>query len=78
MRPSMTRQRNCSGVRSCCSHCLALARSAVITPGSACSHLYDPPARRAIFYRGANAGQWGFVCSQPLFYYGKDPFLALR
>ena len=25
----------------------------------------------------ANAGPWGFVCSQPLFYYGKDPFLAL-
>ena len=58
---------------------VALARSAVITPGNACSHLYDPPrAQGAIFYpSGANAGPWGFVCSQPLFYYGKDPFLAL-
>jgi site-specific DNA-methyltransferase (adenine-specific) len=58
---------------------VALARSAVMTPGNACSHLYDPPrAQGAIFYpSGANAGPWGFVCSQPLFYYGKDPFLAL-
>lgn len=55
-----------------------LARSGVMTPGNACSHLYDPPrAQGAIFYpSGANAGPWGFVCSQPLFYYGKDPFLA--
>ena len=58
---------------------VALARSAVITPGNACSHLYDPPrAQGAIFYpAGVNIGPWGFVCSQPLFYYGKDPFLAL-
>jgi len=58
---------------------MALARSGVMTPGNACSHLYDPPrAQGAIFYpSGANAGPWGFVCSQPLFYYGKDPFLAL-
>ena len=56
---------------------VSLARSAVITPGNACSHLYDTPrAQGAIFYpSGANAGPWGFVCSQPLFYYGKDPYL---
>ena len=56
---------------------IALARSAVITPGNACAHAYDVPrAQGAIFYpSGANAGPWGFVCSQPLFYYGKDPYL---
>ena len=49
-----------------------------MTPGNACSHLYDPPrAQGAIFYPGgANSGPWGFVCSQPLFYYGADPWLA--
>jgi DNA modification methylase len=57
---------------------MALARGGVMTPGRANAHLYDPPrAMSAIFYpSGANAGPWGFVCSQPLFYYGKDPFLA--
>ena len=56
---------------------MAIARSGVVTPGRACAMLYDPPrAFGAIFYpSGANAGPWGFVCSQPLFYYGKDPYL---
>ena len=57
---------------------MALARSGIMTPGNACAHLYDTPRTQgAIFYpSGANAGPWGFVCSQPLFYYGKDPYLA--
>lgn len=57
---------------------VSLARSGVVTPGNANAHLYDPPrSQGAIFYpSGANAGPWGFVCSQPLFYYGKDPYLA--
>ena len=57
---------------------VSMARSAVVTPGNANAHLYDVPrAQGAIFYpSGANAGPWGFVCSQPLFYYGKDPFLS--
>lgn len=57
---------------------VALARSAVVTPGNANAHKYDPPrAMGAIYYpSGANSGPWGFVCSQPLFYYGKDPYLA--
>ena len=57
---------------------VALARSSVVTPGSRCGHIYDVPAAQgAIFYpSGANVGPWGFVCSQPLYYYGKDPYLA--
>ena len=54
------------------------SRSAVVTPGNANAHLYDPPrSQGAIFYpSGANCGPWGFVCSQPLFYYGADSYLA--
>ncbi len=57
---------------------VALSGCALVTPGNANSHLYDPPrAQGAIFYpSGANSGPWGFVCSQPLFYYGRDPHLA--
>ena len=57
-----------------------MARSAIVTPGNANAFAYDVPrAQGAIFYpSGANAGPWGFVCSQPLFYYGKDPFLMKR
>ena len=57
---------------------VALAAAGIVTPGNANAHAYDPPrAQGAIFYpSGANSGPWGFVCSQPLFYYGKDPYLA--
>jgi DNA modification methylase len=57
---------------------VALARSAVVTPGNANAFKYDEPrSLGAIYYpSGANSGPWGFVCSQPLFYYGKDPYLA--
>jgi len=57
---------------------VSLARSAVITPGNANAFKYDEPRSiGAIYYpSGANSGPWGFVCSQPLFYYGKDPYLA--
>lgn len=57
---------------------MSISAAGVMTPGNACCHLYDPPRTQgAIFYpSGANAGPWGFVCSQPLFYYGKDPYLA--
>jgi DNA modification methylase len=57
---------------------VSIARSAVITPGSANAFKYDEPrAIGVIFYpSGANSGPWGFICSQPLFYYGKDPYLA--
>ena len=57
---------------------VALARSSIVTPGNANAFKYDPPrALGAIYYpAGANSGPWGFVCSQVLFYYGKDPYLA--
>ncbi len=49
-----------------------------MTPGPASMFFYPHPrAVGAIYYpSGANSGPWGFVCSQPIFYYGKDPYLA--
>lgn len=57
---------------------VSIARSAIVTPGNANAFKYDEPrCMGAIYYpSGANSGPWGFVCSQPLFYYGKDPYLA--
>ena len=59
---------------------VAKARSALVTPGNANAFKYDEPRSiGAIYYpSGANSGPWGFVCSQPIFYYGKDPYLANR
>ena len=56
---------------------VSFARSAIVTPGNANAFKYDEPrSLGAIYYpSGANSGPWGFVCSQPLFYYGKDPYL---
>ena len=57
---------------------VGLARSAIVTPGNANAFKYDEPRSLGVIYypSGANSGPWGFVCSQPLFYYGKDPYLA--
>lgn len=57
---------------------VSMARSAIITPGNANAFKYDEPRSLGVIYypSGANSGPWGFVCSQPLFYYGKDPYLA--
>lgn len=50
----------------------------VLTPGIRNMFLYPKPdGVGTIFYpSGAGLGRWGFTCSQPIFYYGKDPYLA--
>lgn len=50
----------------------------VLTPGSRNAFRYpEPDALGTIFYpAGAGLGRWGFTCSQPILYYGKDPYLA--
>lgn len=50
---------------------------AVLTPGQSLMFKYpEPTAIGAFFYpAGAGSCSWGFVCWQPIFYYGKDPFL---
>lgn len=49
----------------------------VLTPGSRNVFLYPrPTALGTIFYpSGAGLGKWGFTCSQPILYYGADPYL---
>ena len=50
----------------------------VMTPGLRNMFAYPKPdGVGTIFYpSGAGLGRWGFTCSQPIFYYGKDPYLA--
>ena len=57
---------------------VGMSRSAIVTPGNANAFKYDEPRSLGVIYypSGANSGPWGFVCSQPLFYYGKDPYLS--
>lgn len=58
--------------------CIERFGRVVMTPGLRCMFKYpEPRSVGSIFYpSGANAGPWGFVCSQPIFYYGADPYLA--
>lgn len=57
---------------------LLLAGRAAITPGVRCMMLYPRPTDVGCFYSAAGTGMtsWGFSCSQPIFFYGKCPYLA--
>lgn len=57
---------------------VAKSKAAIVTPGIKNAFKYDvPKSFSSIFYpSGANCGPWGFVCAQPLFYYGNCPYLA--
>ena len=50
----------------------------VITPGLRAMWLYPKPTDVGVIWSAAGAGMtsWGFNCSQPILYYGKDPYLA--
>jgi DNA modification methylase len=50
----------------------------VLTPGFRCLWLYPEPRQLGVIYypSGAGSGPWGFSCSQPILYYGKDPYLS--
>lgn len=50
----------------------------VMTPGQRMMFKYPEPTAVGVFYYPAGTGScsWGFVGWQPIFYYGKDPFLA--
>jgi DNA modification methylase len=58
--------------------CIGHVRSMAVTPGTRCAFLYPPPDDIGCFYSaaGTGLGKWGFSCSQPILYYGKDPYLA--
>jgi site-specific DNA-methyltransferase (adenine-specific) len=50
----------------------------VLTPGQNLMFKYPEPDAIGAFYYPAGTGScsWGFVGWQPIFYYGKDPYLA--
>lgn len=56
---------------------LNLAERAAIFPGPAMLWNYPPPASLGSVFTMAGAGRtaWGFQCSHPVLFYGKDPFL---
>jgi site-specific DNA-methyltransferase (adenine-specific) len=56
---------------------LSLAQRAIVTPGTRCAWLYDAPDELGAIYFPAGAGfsRWGFTCSQPILFYGKDPYM---
>lgn len=53
-------------------------RSVALTPGTRCLWMYPPADDLGCFFSaaGTGMGKWGFTCSQPILYYGRDPFLA--
>ncbi len=55
-----------------------LARSVCLTPGIKNARLYPQPDGEGVIWypSGANRGPWGFITHQPIYYYGKCPFLA--
>jgi DNA modification methylase len=57
--------------------CVGHARSVVVTPGTRCAWLYPQPDELGAIYFPAGAGfsRWGFTCSQPILFYGKDPYM---
>lgn len=58
--------------------CIMRFARVVCTPGVRNLFRYPEPAEHgAIYYpSGAGLGRWGFICSQPILYYGRDPYLA--
>ena len=52
-------------------------KRAMMTPGEANLFRFPQPSHvGAIYYPAGNGSNtWGFSCWQPIFYYGKDPFL---
>ena len=57
---------------------LSTAVPVVVTPGTRCMFDYPRPVEVGAIYFPSGAGftPWGFRCSQPILYYGKDPNAA--
>lgn len=55
----------------------ARAKCVVLTPGTRNLWLYPPADDVGCFFSaaGTGMGRWGFTCSQPILYYGSDPYL---
>jgi DNA modification methylase len=57
--------------------CIELFSRVIVTPGSRCCFMYPPPQEIGAIYFPAGGGfsRWGFTCSQPILFYGKDPYM---
>jgi site-specific DNA-methyltransferase (adenine-specific) len=57
--------------------CRVYAKRTALTPGTRNLWLYPPADDIGCFFSaaGTGMGKWGFTCSQPILYYGSDPFL---
>lgn len=58
------------------SDAIDISRAAIITPGTRCMWMYPEPSECGAIYFPAGAGfsRWGFTCSQPILFYGPDPY----
>jgi len=57
--------------------CLRISRTVAVTPGARSAFLYPEPTDIGCFFSaaGTGMGRWGFTCSQPILFYGSDPYL---
>ena len=60
--------------------CRGISTAMALTPGIRNCFAYPDPDHIGTFYSSSGTGvsKWGFVCSQPILYYGKDPYLRTR
>ena len=60
------------------STCRQISSAVVLTPGTRNLWLYPAADDVGCFFSaaGTGVGRWGFTCSQPILYYGADPYLA--
>ena len=61
-------------------HAIGIAQRAAVTPGTRNCFAYPKPTDIGCFFSaaGTGVGRWGFTCSQPILFYGADPFLEDR
>jgi site-specific DNA-methyltransferase (adenine-specific) len=73
-----SRDSTTSLVREVLAMCRSITDRVIMTPGQSLMFSYPEPDAIGAFYYPAGTGScsWGFVGWQPIFYYGKDPFLA--
>jgi len=59
---------------------IRIAKRVVVTCGIRNMFLYPKPDDIGCVFNpsGAGMGRWGFICFQPILYYGKDPYLEKR
>lgn len=58
--------------------CIARFTRVVLTSGTRHCFAYPQPDEIGAIYNssGTGSGRWGFMCSTPVLFYGKDPYLA--